>query len=76
MKSLNIMKTQSQIAELAKVSPGAISNILNGRRRPSWTMAKRLAGATGTTPELWLDGSPDEIRQKMGNNKNEDDNEI
>ena len=36
----------TKIAETAGVSKQALSNILNGRRRPSWGAAKRLAFIT------------------------------
>jgi len=56
------MKKQKEIAAAAGVSIQAVSNILTGRRRPSWKTSKRLAAATNTTPELWLDGTPEEIK--------------
>jgi len=56
---------QTEIARRAKVSPSALSNILKGRRRPSWSMAKKLAKATGTSPILWLEGSTEQIRLEL-----------
>ena len=56
---------QTEIAKAAKTTQPAISNILSGRRRPSWKLAKRLAKATCTKPVIWLEGSPDEIRKAM-----------
>ena len=53
---------QTKLAKRVGVSDGALSLYLSGKRRPSWTMAKLLAKTTNTTPELWLDGSPSEIR--------------
>lgn len=52
-------KTLSNKTGLALSS---IYNIINARRRPSWAVAKRLAEVTGTSPELWLEGQPDQIR--------------
>ena len=56
------MGTQVEIAKRAGVAQPTIANIMSGRRRPSWKLAKKLAEATGTSPELWLDGTPDQIR--------------
>lgn len=55
----------TEIAEKANITQGALSNILSGRRRPSWSVAKRLAQVTNTTPYLWLEGAPDEIRSVL-----------
>jgi transcriptional regulator with XRE-family HTH domain len=59
------MKTQIEIAKSANISQPTISNILTGRRRPSWRVAKRLAEVTCTSPELWLEGSPEQIRKAL-----------
>ncbi|MBU4185998.1 MAG: helix-turn-helix domain-containing protein [Proteobacteria bacterium] len=61
----------TEIAEKANITQGALSNILSGRRRPSWTVAKRLAQVTYTTPYLWLEGMPDEIKSALKNFKPE-----
>lgn len=42
-----------------------MSQLLNGQRRPSWAMAKKLAHTTNTKPELWLDGEPERIKQTL-----------
>ena len=68
MKCNVFMRKQIEIAKTAKVSQGALSNIMNGRRRPSWPASKRLAAATGTAPEIWLEGTPEEIRAAIDNN--------
>jgi len=60
----------SKIAEIAGVSKQALSNILNGRRRPSWGADKRLAFATKTYPVLWLEGTPVEIKKAIDLFKN------
>lgn len=60
--------TQQQIAGLACASQSLISAMVTGRRRPSWRMAKRLIQAVpGTTVELWMEGSPEEIRAAIKN---------
>jgi transcriptional regulator with XRE-family HTH domain len=51
-----------QIAKRAGMSLSGLSNLLAGRRRPSWRSAKRLAAVTDTDPVLWLEGSPGEIK--------------
>jgi transcriptional regulator with XRE-family HTH domain len=53
---------QTIIAERAGISDGFLSQLLSGRRRPSWRIAKKLASITNTKPELWLDASPETIR--------------
>jgi transcriptional regulator with XRE-family HTH domain len=58
--------TQKQIAEMVGVSSSFVSQILSGIRRPSWPMAKALANATDTKPELWLDGEPAQIKEAIG----------
>lgn len=46
--------TQSDLATHIGVEPGVINVICNGRRGISAAMAKKLAVAFGTTPELWM----------------------
>jgi len=67
-----IMKNQTQIAKESRISKGALSNIVRGRKRPSWKTAKRLARATGSTPEVWLDGSPEEMMEVINEQKSKD----
>jgi len=55
-------KLQRKLAQKINVSDAFISQILNGKRRPSWTVAKRLAQATNTKPELWLDSNSETIK--------------
>ena len=55
----------NQIAKRAGMSLSGLSNVLAGRRRPSWSTAKRLAAATDTDPVLWLEGSPNEIKKAI-----------
>ena len=64
---------QVRIAEMIEISTPFLNQIISGIRRPSWKVAKRLAQATDTKPELWLDGSPVEIRSIFyeEENKNE-----
>ena len=60
------MQTQADVARQAGISEGFLSQILSGTRRPRWKKAKRLAKATETTPDLWLEGAPAEIREATG----------
>jgi addiction module HigA family antidote len=46
--------TQTQLAHHIGASPGVVNLICNGRRGISPEMAKKLAAALGTTPELWM----------------------
>ena len=58
--------TQSDIARALNVSVAFINQLVTTKKRPSWKRAKDLAKITGTTPELWLEGSADEIRKAIG----------
>jgi transcriptional regulator with XRE-family HTH domain len=55
----------SKIAETIGISKQALSNIVNGHRRPSWGTAKRIAVVTGTDPVLLMDGTPCEIKKAI-----------
>jgi addiction module HigA family antidote len=46
--------TQTQLAEHIAISPGVINLICNRRRGISPDMAKKLAAALSTTPEMWM----------------------
>jgi addiction module HigA family antidote len=46
--------TQTALATHIGVAPGIINLICNGHRGISPEMAKKLAAAMGTTPELWM----------------------
>ncbi|WP_139164091.1 hypothetical protein [Desulfoluna spongiiphila] len=54
--------TQTNIVNKTKLSAGFVSEIFSGKKRPSWKKAKVLAGATGTEPIVWLEGTPEEIK--------------
>ena len=57
--------TQTQLAAATEVSQAFISLLLSGKSRPSWRVAKRLSAATGTAPELWLEGTPEQIKAAL-----------
>jgi transcriptional regulator with XRE-family HTH domain len=59
---------QNEIVDKVNISTAFISQILSGKRRPSWPMAKKLSKATNTEPELWLEGSPEKIREALDAN--------
>jgi len=52
--------TQTEIANKIGVTQQMVSAIMLGKARPSWDTAKRLAEITGTTPDLWFDGTPEQ----------------
>lgn len=56
---------QQEIAKKANTSQGYISELISTKKRPSWKIAKALAEATNTTPELWLEGSTEEIKEAL-----------
>lgn len=58
---------QRIIAKIANISEPSLSQFINGSRRPIWKIAKNLAKITKTQPELWLEGTSDEIKQALNN---------
>ncbi len=56
---------QKSISDSTGIHPSTLSNIMRGARRPSWKKAKILAEVTGTDPVLWLEGTPEQIRQAV-----------
>jgi len=50
---------------MVKISDGFLSQILSGKRRPGWSTAKRLAEATRTKPDFWLDADPEKLRDVL-----------
>jgi len=46
--------TQVQLAKHIGVEPGVINLICKGKRGVSANMAKKLARALGTDPEVWI----------------------
>ena len=43
-----------------------VSQILTGRKRPRWPMAKKLAMVVpGTTVEMWMEGEPENLRTAL-----------
>jgi transcriptional regulator with XRE-family HTH domain len=63
-------KTQRILAQKAMISEPFLSLIVNGERRPSWKVAKRLAAVTKTKPELWLEGEPEHMQRIARPNRN------
>lgn len=60
---------QIKIAKRAGISAGHLSDIINNKKRPSWSTAKRLAKTTETWPELWLEGDTLSIRTALSEDK-------
>ena len=58
---------QTELAKKIGCDPSYISHIVNGRRNPSWQLAKKIAKALKTLPEFWLNGesSPEERRKAL-----------
>jgi transcriptional regulator with XRE-family HTH domain len=57
---------QKDLAHKAQITASMVSQILNGKRRPSWSIAQRLELATGISAVLWIDGQVD--REYLKNN--------
>jgi transcriptional regulator with XRE-family HTH domain len=67
------MKNKSPINRLARmagVSASHLTNIIEGRRRPSWSVGKRLADVAETSIALWMDGTPEEIKSQLSKHNN------
>jgi plasmid maintenance system antidote protein VapI len=47
---------QTKFARQIDITQQYVSKIINGRRRPCWEKAKKIASITDTSPELWLEG--------------------
>ena len=60
------MKQSEIIKKLdGAISVGHLSDCINGKARPSWGLAKKLAKATGTHAVIWLDGTPAQIKKAI-----------
>jgi len=57
--------TITKIAKQSGISQGFLSNIIRGERRPHYKTAKKIAAATDTDPVLWLEGSPEQIKNAL-----------
>jgi transcriptional regulator with XRE-family HTH domain len=56
---------KSEIAVKAGISKAMVCQIFLGKKRAGWRSAKRLAEATQTDPVIWLEGSPEEIKNAI-----------
>lgn len=57
---------QKQIKDSTGFSASYICEVVNGKvRLTSWPTAKRFAQVTNTSPILWLEGSPEEIKKAL-----------
>jgi len=56
---------QKDVAEAAGCTQQHLSLILNGKCRPGWELSKRLASSTDSSPILWLEGSPAEMKHHL-----------
>lgn len=65
------MMTQTEIANRAGVTPQFIHLILKGVRRPSWSVAKKLAEVTGIDAVHWMEGDIERIKQAIQTPKGE-----
>ncbi len=54
--------TNKKIAKHLGVSRPFITQMISCTKRPNWKRAKQLGELTNTSPILWLEGSPDEIK--------------
>jgi len=52
----------NELARQVGISHSHVSNILCGRKRPRYKVAKYLAIATGTETAVWMEGMPCDIR--------------
>jgi plasmid maintenance system antidote protein VapI len=61
--------THSYIAKKLGVSATFINRLVNGAKRPNWKRAKELSKITGSKPELWLEGNPEQIRNFLNSKR-------
>ena len=57
--------TQAFIAQEIGVSSVYVNYLVNCKKRPNWQTAKKLAEVTKTDPILWLEGTPEKIKQAL-----------
>lgn len=62
--------TQQKIVDTVKISNAFLSQIINGHRRPSYRIGKKLAEATNTPLKLWMEGTSDEIKTALSKTNN------
>ena len=58
---------QSDLAQAVGCTQSQISRYVNAQRRPPWATAKALGKETGTTPDLWMDGTREQLRYLIRN---------
>jgi transcriptional regulator with XRE-family HTH domain len=56
---------QKDVARELGIGEAYLSEMLNGKRRPSWEVAKRCALKTGSSPLVWMEGTGDDIRNLL-----------
>lgn len=59
--------TYAHISRLTGVSLQYVQQCGKTLKRPNWKRAKQFASVTGTTPELWLEGTSEEILEALSN---------
>ncbi|MFW6271778.1 MAG: helix-turn-helix domain-containing protein [Desulfosalsimonas sp.] len=58
-------KTRAQLAATVNITGQWLSDITNGRGRPSWELAKDLARTTGSNPQIWMEGNISAMQQAV-----------
>jgi transcriptional regulator with XRE-family HTH domain len=56
---------QKDVARELGIGEAYLSELLNGKRRPSWDIAKRCALKTHSSPLVWMEGTKDDIRNLL-----------
>jgi transcriptional regulator with XRE-family HTH domain len=56
---------QRDVARDLGLKESYLSEMLNGKRRPSWDVAKRCALKTQSSPLVWMEGTKDDIRNLL-----------
>jgi len=67
MKQVELIRVIKKRFPEREITAQHLNHILNGRRRPSWALAKVLADITGTDPDFWMDKAPDDMRDMVRN---------
>jgi transcriptional regulator with XRE-family HTH domain len=56
---------QRDVARELGIKESYLSEMLNGKRRPSWDVAKRCALKTHSSPLVWMEGTKEDIRNLL-----------
>ena len=65
MNQVKMVEKMSKEFPDKKITQQFLSMVLNGKRRPSWEIAKILGELTNTPASLWMEGEPDDLKKTI-----------